>query len=77
MENSFLVYYGLAPAFWIVVTITNRILGTFTAKLNQKTVGIAPSSHEGQWGGCLHNTFGSIYSVDHLFLVAVHKSSCT
>jgi len=50
MENSFLVYYWLAPAFWIFVTITNRILGTFIAKLNQKTVGVVPSSNEGQWG---------------------------
>jgi len=50
MEELFLKYYWLVPAIWIVVTISNRILGIFIAKLNKRTVGFVPPSNEGQWG---------------------------
>lgn len=50
MEELFLKYYWLAPAIWIVVTITNRILGIFITKLNQQTIGFTPPHNEGQWG---------------------------
>ena len=50
MEELFLKYYWLAPAIWIVITISNRLLGILVAKLNQKTVGYIPPTNEGQWG---------------------------
>ena len=49
MEELFLMYYWLAPVIWIVVTISNRLLGISIARFNQKTVGYILPSNEGQW----------------------------
>ena len=39
MENLFIKYFWLAPIFWIVVTVANRILGRRIAAINQETIG--------------------------------------
>jgi hypothetical protein len=39
MENLIITYFWLAPVCWIVVTLSNRVLGKRIAAINQETLG--------------------------------------